>query len=217
MATSPIYNWPEPDNTDLVKNGALAIRTLGDAIDTTMATMTPKSIVDAKGDLIAATAADTPARLAVGGNNTFLRANSSASTGLEWAGAYTTFTGVSAGGWTLGNGTAAGRYLQIGKMVHMTMTIELGSTSSISGAMFISFPVTANTAANGSYLGNVRALDTGVIAYSGFALQNSGDNFFCSLSQVNSTFASESFYTSTNPFTWATGDRVYVSLTYEAA
>jgi hypothetical protein len=86
MATSPIYSWPEPDNTDLVKNGALAIRTLGDAIDTTMATMTPKSLVDAKGDLIAATADNTPARLAVGNNGETLVADSSTSTGLRWQG-----------------------------------------------------------------------------------------------------------------------------------
>jgi hypothetical protein len=37
MATSPNFNWPEPDNTDLVKNGALAIRTAVNAIDTSMA------------------------------------------------------------------------------------------------------------------------------------------------------------------------------------
>jgi hypothetical protein len=36
MATSPSFNWPEPDNSDLVKNGALAIRTAVDAIDTSM-------------------------------------------------------------------------------------------------------------------------------------------------------------------------------------
>lgn len=85
MATSPIYSWPEPDNTDLVKNGALAIRTMGDAIDTTMATMVPKTIIDAKGDLIAGTAADTAARLAVGTNGQVLKANSATATGLEWA------------------------------------------------------------------------------------------------------------------------------------
>ena len=84
MATSPNYGWLEPDNTDLVKNGALAIRTLGNAIDTTMATMTPKSIVDAKGDLIAASANDTPARLAVGNNGETLVADSSTSTGLRY-------------------------------------------------------------------------------------------------------------------------------------
>ena len=37
MATSPNFSWPEPDNTDLVKNGALAIRTAVNAIDTSMA------------------------------------------------------------------------------------------------------------------------------------------------------------------------------------
>ena len=84
MATSPNYGWLEPDNTDLVKNGALAIRTLGNAIDTTMATMVPKSIVDAKGDLIAGTAADTVNRLAVGNNGETLVADSSTSTGLRY-------------------------------------------------------------------------------------------------------------------------------------
>ena len=43
------------------------------------------TIVDAKGDLIAASAADTPARLAVGNNGDTLLADSSTSTGLKWA------------------------------------------------------------------------------------------------------------------------------------
>ena len=36
MATSPTYGWSEPNDSDYVKNGALAMRTLGDAIDTTV-------------------------------------------------------------------------------------------------------------------------------------------------------------------------------------
>ena len=36
MATSPNYAWAEPDNSSLVKNGASDIRTLGDAIDTSV-------------------------------------------------------------------------------------------------------------------------------------------------------------------------------------
>ncbi|MFN5251526.1 MAG: hypothetical protein ACK5DE_10790 [Bacteroidota bacterium] len=45
------------------------------------------AIVDAKGDLIAATGADTPARLAVGTNGQFLKADSTTATGLVWASA----------------------------------------------------------------------------------------------------------------------------------
>ena len=43
------------------------------------------TIVDAKGDIIAATAADTVARLAVGANGTVLTAASGQATGLQWA------------------------------------------------------------------------------------------------------------------------------------
>lgn len=36
MATSPNYGWPEPNDSDYVKNGAEAMRDLGDAIDSTV-------------------------------------------------------------------------------------------------------------------------------------------------------------------------------------
>ena len=45
------------------------------------------SIVDAKGDIISATADNTPARLAVGANDTVLTADSTTATGLKWAAA----------------------------------------------------------------------------------------------------------------------------------
>jgi hypothetical protein len=43
------------------------------------------TIVDAKGDIIAATAADTVSKLTVGANDTVLTADSSEATGLKWA------------------------------------------------------------------------------------------------------------------------------------
>ena len=111
--TTPNFGWPVPTSTDLVKNGATAIEGLGDAIDASLldlkggttgqvlakATNTDmdfswvaqddsnaiqNAIVDAKGDLIAASANDTPARLAVGNNGETLVADSSTSTGLKW-------------------------------------------------------------------------------------------------------------------------------------
>jgi hypothetical protein len=89
MATTTNYGWTTPNDTDLVKDGAAAIRTLGSSIDTTVfnnaSAGIAKTIVDAKGDIIAATAADTVARLAVGANNSVLTADSAEATGLKWA------------------------------------------------------------------------------------------------------------------------------------
>ena len=45
----------------------------------------PQSVVDAKGDLVVGTAADTVGRLAVGTNGYYLKADSTAGTGLAWA------------------------------------------------------------------------------------------------------------------------------------
>ncbi len=89
MATTTNYSWTTPDDTALVKDGAAAIRSLGTAIDTTVFTnagaAVAKATVDAKGDLIAGTADNTIARLAVGANDTVLTADSSTATGLKWA------------------------------------------------------------------------------------------------------------------------------------
>ena len=113
MATTTNFGWTTPDDTDLVKDGAAAIRTLGNGIDASFLDLKggtsgqvlaknsntdldfiwvaqddsnaiQNAIIDAKGDLISATAADTPARLAVGTNGQYLSADSSTSTGLKW-------------------------------------------------------------------------------------------------------------------------------------
>jgi hypothetical protein len=165
MATSPIYSWPEPDNTDLVKNGALAIRTLGNAIDTTMGTMTPKSIVDAKGDLIAATANDTPARLAVGSDFAFLQADSAQSTGLLWNNAawtsYTpTVTAVSGSYTTV---SATGRYTRIGKLCAVVARVSITTNGTAAVATIITAPFTCASSSQ-TYNGSGREnLSTGLM------------------------------------------------------
>lgn len=58
---------------------------LANTANTTANAAVAKSIVDAKGDLIAATAADTVSRLAVGANGTVLTADSAEATGMKWA------------------------------------------------------------------------------------------------------------------------------------
>jgi hypothetical protein len=114
MATTTTnFGWDIPQSTDLVKDGATAIAALGQDIDTALVDLKggtsgqvlakasntdldfswvaqddsnaiQNAIVDAKGDLIAATADNTPARLAVGSNGQVLTVDSTTATGLKW-------------------------------------------------------------------------------------------------------------------------------------
>jgi hypothetical protein len=147
MANTTNFGWETPDDTDLVKDGALAMRTLGNAIDTslvdlkggttgqvlakasntdmdfTWSSVDPLTILDAKGDLISATAADTPARLAVGTNGDVLTADSSTSTGLKWAApASGGMTLINTGGTTLSGSSTTISSIP-GTYVHLYMEI----------------------------------------------------------------------------------------------
>jgi hypothetical protein len=64
MANTTNYNWETPDDTDLVKDGAAAIRTLGSSIDTTTKNLNPETTL---GDIAYRSAtANTNTRLAIG-------------------------------------------------------------------------------------------------------------------------------------------------------
>ena len=107
MATTTNFGWTTPDDTDLVKDGAAAIRTLGSAIDTSLVdlkggttgqvlskasntdldyswtTPTDQTPLTTKGDLFGYSTAD--ARIPVGANGTVLTADSAETLGVKWA------------------------------------------------------------------------------------------------------------------------------------
>ena len=189
----------------------------GGTSGTVTVTNSMATAIDAKGDLIAGTGADAFSRLAVGANNAFLRANSAAATGLEWANTYTSYTPTSAGNWTLGNGTSEGRYIQIGKMVSFFGKFTFGSTSTVTGGIYISLPVSADTFNNNQVLGVCRYIDAGVGAFSGQVIQVDSTNLVITLNNASTTYLFEDYASATKPMTWATGDQVFYSGSYVAA
>jgi hypothetical protein len=81
MATTTNYSWATPDDTDLVKDGAAAIRTLGSSADTTVKALSPGTTA---GDLDYYTSGTAKARLGIGTAGQILQVNSGA-TAPEWA------------------------------------------------------------------------------------------------------------------------------------
>lgn len=175
MPTTSNFGWTTPADTDLVKDGASAIRTLGNGIDTSLVKLKggttgqvlskasntdldyawsspdPLTILDAKGDLISATAADTPARLAVGTNGQVLIADSTTSTGLKWDAAPAgneTWSLLNSGGTSL---TGATTITVSGISNKNRLWIYLVGGSSANAASF-SLRFNSDTGTNYSYL-----------------------------------------------------------------
>jgi len=70
MATTTNYSWTTPDDTDLVKDGAAAIRTLGSSIDTTTKALNPSTTL---GDIeYRSSTANTNTRLGIGSSGQVL-------------------------------------------------------------------------------------------------------------------------------------------------
>jgi hypothetical protein len=74
MATTTNYGWTTPNDTDLVKDGASAIRTLGTAIDTTTKNLNPSTTL---GDIeYRSSTANTNTRLGIGSTGQVLTVSS---------------------------------------------------------------------------------------------------------------------------------------------
>jgi hypothetical protein len=207
--TTPNFGWSVPTSSDLVKNGATAIETLGDSIDASLvdlkggttgqvlakATNTDmdfswvaqddsnaiqNAIVDAKGDLIGATAADTPARLAVGTNYGFLQADSAQATGLLWNNAaWTTYTPtVTAASGSFTTVSATGRYTRVGKLCVVQFTVTITTNGTAAGQVVVSAPFAAS-ASGGNHMGVIR--ESNATGYLGYAtiISAGGQVFYC--------------------------------------
>jgi hypothetical protein len=230
MATvTPNFNWPVPTSTDLVKDGATAIEALGDSIDASLVDLKggttgqvlakqtntdmdfawvaqddsnaiQNSIVNAKGDIIGASANDTPAITSVGANGTSLVADSTTATGLAYAARATlaanTFsadqtintvrvglgnsaiaTNTALGFETLNSNTTGFENVALGRTALRSNTTGNRNTAAGVGALFANSTGGANTAVGWNCLsGNTTGSENTAMGHSASANNTTGFN-----------------------------------------
>jgi hypothetical protein len=162
------------------------------------------------GDVIYSSPGSTPVRLGIGTAGQVLKVNSGA-TAPEWgtaAGASYTWTDFTPTftNFTLGNGSIdQARYLQIDKIVFVMVNVILGSTSSVTGVIQITCPVTSSVPDYTHLFDCSYADDSAGIAVRGQAYiltnkinlrANTADQSYVRIANLSSTV----------PFTWASSD-----------
>jgi hypothetical protein len=139
-----------------------------------------KAIMDAKGDLIGATAADTPVRLAVGSDYGFLQADSAQATGLLWNNAaWTTYTPtVTATSGTFTTVSATGRHTRVGKLAVVQFAVTITTNGTAAGQVVVTAPFGAG-GAGVTYMGSTRESNaTGYLGYAAIST-GGGSSFYC--------------------------------------
>lgn len=121
---------------------------------------------------------------------------------------------------TVGNGTTGyAKYTQIGKTVHCRIKFQLGSTSSVTGNIGFSLPVTANSDYTDNTPIDGRAIisDSGVGFYPAQVLFASTTTAKVNAIGAGGTYADNQATSSTVPMTWTTNDSFLAAFSYEAA
>lgn len=120
---------------------------------------------------------------------------------------------------TVGNGTVAASYAQIGKVVYLSVILVFGSTTAVSGEVSFTLPVTASGVPI-KFLGSFVSLqDSGTATYLGTVVTAGTGTIWVRSQRSDGTYlmATGGSLSSTSPFTWTTGDSIQVGITYEAA
>lgn len=121
--------------------------------------------------------------------------------------------------WTnlnLGNGVLNAKYIQIGKAVFGQVNLLFGSTTTVSGGVKFTLPVTSNSAyRTDSVIGTL--IYNGVVYGPGFLCWTSTTTATLQATTVSATYATGVDFSSTVPFTWGTGSALTFNFNYEAA
>ena len=181
MAVTPNYSWPVPVNTDYVKDGAEAIKDLGDAIDATVFGLTSGALTLVKTQVVGTAVSSVTVSNAFSatysaylinclGINctvdtviTYLKFNNSTGSTYNYAGRDLSYAG--AGGNATVASTSAGIYAGI-----------TGSQSNASSTTVVFNPFAANNTITYSqfsgqnFTGNIAGQDKNAVSQTGFSL-----------------------------------------------
>ena len=126
-------------------------------------------------------------------------------------------------GWSLGAGTADGRFKRIGKLVHFHVLFVFGAGMTASTSPTCTLPLTAATTGPGfdSQSGNRNAVQSSYsqagVAYSGMVYFDNTTTLVLQQLAVMGNNVRGELVTSTEPFTWASGDVINLWGVYEIA
>lgn len=118
-------------------------------------------------------------------------------------------------GFTLGNGTMTGNYMQIQNMVWFEATLTFGTTTAAATAIpTCTLPVTADSTAVNAGIVRAQFIDSGTASYlaGGRILTTT-----TAAAYITGTSGILTTCTTTTPHTWATNDQIIWSGIYEAA
>ena len=138
-------------------------------------------------------------------------------------GTYTAYT-PTFNNFTLGNGTVTAAYCRVNDFVHYYAEVTLGSTSAVTGAVFVSVPVNVNAGmlASGSdssaYIyGTASYTDQGTLVNYGWVCSSNATNMRLMVQLTNATYAQRISMNTTTPFTWVATDSFRFNAYYRAA
>jgi hypothetical protein len=141
--------------------------------------------------------------------------NAKLAANAAWTSYTPTFTNF-----TLGNGTINyARYQQVGKIVHVSLLVTLGSTSSMGTQPTFTLPVTSAShyVADKAYLGFGDLADTGTADYPCIVAWKSTTTVALFSMLASGTYVANSNITSSAPWGWGNTDRFSADFCYEAA
>lgn len=122
---------------------------------------------------------------------------------------------------TIGNAVVTAKYVQIGKLVLCRLDVVFGTTTSVSGDVRFSMPVTRATYGGTSgiaQLGVLSAYDVSVTtAVQGCVINISTTEAMIRIQTAGGTYVNLVALSSTVPFTWTTSDEIHTEFFYEAA